>query len=123
VLPRPKGVGGARLAGAGKGKVMHTTGIVRKLDGLGRIVLPSEMRRTLGIRDGDELEINVENDRVILSKKHDVCIFCGAGDLTLQVQGRGICEACAGEVIGSRRMEIRLPNEAAKVGSGHTSGG
>ena len=55
---------------------MKSTGITRKVDELGRIVLPIEMRRTLDIAERDELEIFVENDRIVLQKYEPSCIFC-----------------------------------------------
>lgn len=55
---------------------MKATGIVRKLDDLGRIVLPIEFRRTLDIAERDELEIYMENDQIILRKYEPACIFC-----------------------------------------------
>ena len=55
---------------------MKSTGIVRKVDELGRIVLPIEMRRTLNIEEKDSLEIYVEGDNVILRKYQPTCIFC-----------------------------------------------
>ena len=57
---------------------MKSTGIVRKVDELGRIVLPIELRRTLDIAERDELEIYMENDRIILQKFEPACIFCGS---------------------------------------------
>lgn len=63
---------------------MHrrTTGMTRKVDDLGRIVLPAEIRRTFGIGEGDLLEIAVEDSRIILSKLQQHCTFCG-GDVDL----------------------------------------
>ena len=55
---------------------MKSTGIVRKVDELGRIVLPIEMRRTLDIAEKDALEIYVEGSSVILKKYKPSCIFC-----------------------------------------------
>ncbi|MCR4770979.1 MAG: AbrB/MazE/SpoVT family DNA-binding domain-containing protein, partial [Oscillospiraceae bacterium] len=56
---------------------MKTTGIVRQVDSLGRIVLPIELRRTLDIAERDSLEIYVEEDRIVLKKFAPSCIFCG----------------------------------------------
>ena len=56
---------------------MKSTGVVRKMDDLGRIVIPIELRRTLDIAERDELEIYMENDRIILQKFEPACIFCG----------------------------------------------
>lgn len=57
---------------------MKSTGIVRKLDELGRITLPIELRRTLGVEERDPLEIYVEEDRIILQKYAPTDIFTGA---------------------------------------------
>ena len=57
---------------------MKSTGVVRKIDELGRIVLPSEIRKVFGIHEGDELEISVNGEQVILEKRKDVCTFCSA---------------------------------------------
>jgi AbrB family transcriptional regulator, transcriptional pleiotropic regulator of transition state genes len=91
-----------------------TTGIVRKIDELGRIVLPSELRKVLGMRHGDELAISVDGDLVILEKRHDTCVFCGAESPSVEYRGRMVCERCAGEVSRLHPVEIRLPDEAAQ---------
>ena len=57
---------------------MKSTGIIRKVDDLGRIVLPIELRRTLDIAERDELEIFMENNRIVLQKYEPACIFCGS---------------------------------------------
>ncbi len=57
---------------------MKSTGIIRKVDELGRIVLPIELRRTLDIAERDELEIYMESDRIILQKFEPACVFCGS---------------------------------------------
>ena len=59
---------------------MKSTGIVRKVDNLGRIVLPVELRRTLGIDIHSDVEIYVDGDQVILKKYLPCCIFCGDAD-------------------------------------------
>ena len=78
---------------------MHDTGIVRRIDDLGRIVIPMELRRTLGIKVKDPLAIFVEGDRIILQKHRDACAICGdAADDMLDVRGRPVCGTCAGEI-------------------------
>ena len=73
---------------------MKSTGIVRKVDELGRIVLPIELRRTLGIEEKDRIEIFVEGESVILRKYQPACIFCdNAKDLILY-KGKNICPEC-----------------------------
>ncbi len=78
---------------------MKSTGIVRKVDELGRIVLPIELRRTLGIDDKDPLEIYVGDDgSVILRKYEPSCVFCGnAGDV-LTYKGKNLCRDCLKEM-------------------------
>ena len=56
---------------------MKSTGIVRKVDELGRIVLPIELRRTLDIAEKDALEIYVDGNSVVLKKYQPACVFCG----------------------------------------------
>ena len=73
---------------------MKSTGIVRKVDELGRIVLPIELRRTLGIEEKDRIEIFVDGESVILRKYQPACIFCdNAKDLILY-KGKNICPYC-----------------------------
>jgi transcriptional pleiotropic regulator of transition state genes len=88
---------------------MKSTGVVRKVDELGRIVLPSELRRVFAIREGDELEISVNGEQVILQKRTDVCTFCGAAEPPIEYKGRRVCEACAGDLGTKAKVEIRLP--------------
>ena len=77
---------------------MKSTGIIRKVDDLGRIVLPIELRRTLDIAERDELEIFLEDDRVILKKYESACVFCGAGFGLSAYKGKYICRDCAADV-------------------------
>ena len=73
---------------------MKATGIVRKVDELGRIVLPIELRRTLGIEIRDPLEIYVDGESIILKKYTPACILCGeAGDL-VEYKGKKVCRKC-----------------------------
>ena len=89
---------------------MKSTGVVRKIDELGRIVLPSELRRVFGIHEGDELEISVDGEQVILQKRQDLCLFCGAEAPTIEYKDRKLCEACAGEIAEiTNPSTIRLP--------------
>jgi transcriptional pleiotropic regulator of transition state genes len=89
---------------------VKSTGVVRKIDELGRIVLPSELRRVFGIHEGDELEISVDGERVILQKRQDVCVFCGADGPSVEFKARRLCDPCLTE-IRSRPLEVRLPDE------------
>ena len=73
---------------------MKSTGIVRKVDELGRIVLPIELRRTLDIAERDELEIYLDDDKVILRKYEPSCIFCGSSCGLVSYHGRNVCMEC-----------------------------
>ena len=77
---------------------MKSTGIVRKVDELGRIVLPIEMRRTLDIAEKDALEIYVEGLSVILKKYKPSCIFCDTTKDIVVFKGKNICPKCLKEL-------------------------
>jgi len=69
---------------------MKSTGIVRKVDELGRIVLPSELRNTLNIKEKDPLEIFIEDSRIILRKYEPSCIFTGIMDGLIEYKGKKV---------------------------------
>ncbi|BBB89975.1 MAG TPA: AbrB/MazE/SpoVT family DNA-binding domain-containing protein [Methylomusa anaerophila] len=73
---------------------MKATGIVRKMDELGRVVIPIELRRTFGIEEKDGLEIYVHNDRIILRKYEPACVFCGNADEVINFKGKNVCKDC-----------------------------
>ena len=77
---------------------MKATGIVRKVDELGRIVLPIELRRTLDIAERDPLEIYVDGSQIILKKYEPACIFCGNAKSVIHFKGRNICDDCLREL-------------------------
>lgn len=77
---------------------MKSTGIVRKVDELGRIVLPIELRRTLDIAEKDALEIYVDDDSIILKKYEPSCIFCGDSKDVFLFKGKNICPKCLEEL-------------------------
>lgn len=70
------------------------TGIRRKVDDLGRVVIPAGIRRSLGIREGDALEVHVDGEQVILAKPSDQCVFCGAEDGLVEFRSRNVCRSC-----------------------------
>ena len=70
---------------------MKSTGIVRKVDELGRVVIPIELRRTLGIEQKDALEIYVDNEHIILKKYEPACIFCDNARDVETYKGKNIC--------------------------------
>lgn len=78
----------------GRGKVVKSTGIVRRVDELGRVVLPIELRRTLNISDKDSLEIYVDGEKIILRKYEPACIFCGNAENIESFRGKNVCHTC-----------------------------
>jgi transcriptional pleiotropic regulator of transition state genes len=81
---------------------VKSTGIVRRVDELGRVVLPIELRRTLHIQDRDEIEIYVEGERIILRKYEPSCIFCGSASSVVTFRGKKVCKHC----VASLRNEV-----------------
>lgn len=77
---------------------MKSTGIVRKVDELGRIVLPIELRRTLDIAEKDALEIYVDGGSIILRKYKPSCIFCDSSKDVIQFKEKNICPKCLREL-------------------------
>lgn len=78
--------------------MLKSTGIVRKVDELGRVVLPIELRRTLDINLKDSLEIYVDGERIILKKYCPACIFCGEAESTVYFKGKNVCAKCLSEM-------------------------
>lgn len=74
--------------------MMKSTGIVRKVDELGRVVIPIELRRTLDIAEKDSLEIYVDGDKIILKKYEPACVFCGNAYNVENFRGKNVCRAC-----------------------------
>ncbi len=73
---------------------MKSTGVVRKVDRLGRVVIPIELRRNLDIEEKDALEIFIEGENIILKKYAPACIFCGQAKNVTSFKGKNICPAC-----------------------------
>lgn len=73
---------------------MKSVGIVRKVDELGRVVLPIELRRTLGIAEKDALEIYVDGENIVLKKYEPACIFCDNAKNVTTFKNRNICSEC-----------------------------
>ena len=73
---------------------MKATGIVRKLDTLGRVVLPKELRDLFDINCNDGLEIYVDNESIVLRKYEPDCIFCGDTKNIRSYNGKKICAEC-----------------------------
>lgn len=77
---------------------MMETGIARKIDDLGRIVIPAETRRLFNIREGDHLFISVEGGSIILRKMTDTCTFCGSNLKVTQFKDKGLCASCRAQI-------------------------
>lgn len=73
---------------------MKSTGIVRPVDNLGRIVIPMEIRSTFDINPKDSLEIFTDGEKIVLRKYRPSCIFCGNVDNTVYFEDKKICKKC-----------------------------
>ena len=78
--------------------MMRSIGVTRRVDELGRIVIPIELRRTMSIEEKDALEIFVDGDQIILKKYVPGCLFCGSCDDVINYKGKNICRACLAEL-------------------------
>ena len=77
---------------------MKATGIVRKLDQLGRIVIPKELRTTFDLKENDPIEIFVEGSDIILRKYQPACIFCNEATDVIQFEGKNVCKNCLAKI-------------------------
>ena len=77
---------------------MKSTGIVRKVDELGRIVLPIELRRTLDIAEKDSLEIFVDGGSIVLKKYQPACVYCDESRDVINFRGKNVCPNCKKEL-------------------------
>ncbi|MDD6175953.1 MAG: AbrB/MazE/SpoVT family DNA-binding domain-containing protein [Acutalibacteraceae bacterium] len=80
---------------------MKSIGIVRKIDAVGRIVLPIELRKTMNITDDSSLEIFVDDDKIVLKKYQPACIFCNEDDNVVLYKGKNICKNCIDALVKS----------------------
>lgn len=78
---------------------MRATGIVRKVDELGRIVIPIELRRTMDIDLRDNIEIFMDGENIVLKKKKESCVFCGSTGELENIRGREVCRSCIKELL------------------------
>ena len=79
---------------------MKTTGIVRKIDELGRMVIPKELRNTMDINVKDPMEIYVEGEKIILKKYEPGCIFCDNIEDIKEFKGKNVCSDCISNIKG-----------------------
>ena len=77
---------------------MKSTGVVRKVDELGRIVLPKELRKTMDIKEKDSMEIYVNGNEIILKKYQPCCMFCNSADDIHIIKGKNVCAECLKEI-------------------------
>jgi AbrB family transcriptional regulator, transcriptional pleiotropic regulator of transition state genes len=79
-----------------------TTGIIRHLDELGRIVIPIEIRKRFGLTERDALEIAVKNQTILLSRPKSTCVFCGSTRAVLGYRDQGVCQSCLAELTATK---------------------
>ena len=77
---------------------MKSTGVVRKIDELGRIVLPSSIRNHLDINANDSMEIFTDGEKIILKKYQPACIFCGDADEVVFFKDKRVCRNCLAQL-------------------------
>jgi len=77
---------------------MSSAGITRNIDRLGRIVVPIEFRRALGIGDHDPVEISLDANRIVVTKVERTCVFCAATDDLLRHRDRPVCRPCVADL-------------------------
>lgn len=73
---------------------MKPAGVVRKVDQLGRIVLPKSLRKRYLMNEGDPVEIFVQGDHIILERYRPKCVFCGSMTEVAEFKERYVCEEC-----------------------------
>ncbi len=79
---------------------MKSTGIIRNIDELGRLVIPKEIRKKMSIQNNAPVEIFVEDDKIIVKKSMDRCIICDGKDGLTEVKGKLVCADCKRELSG-----------------------
>lgn len=86
---------------------MKSTGIVRKIDGLGRIVIPMELRRTMGLEVKDPIEIFVDGNSIVLRMYRPGCEFCSNKDNLIKFEGRNVCASCIDKMSSKAKGESK----------------
>ena len=77
---------------------MKTSGVSRKIDEVGRIVIPKSIRKKQGLIDGTPLDISLEGDKIIMQKSQSSCLFCNESAELTKFKGRRICKKCLAEL-------------------------
>lgn len=88
---------------------MRSTGMSRKVDDLGRVVIPAEMRKAFGIKDGDLLDISVDENHIILTRREEACIFCSSTQDLKEFRNRMVCATCIGDLTGASEVSSWEP--------------
>ncbi len=78
---------------------MKYTGMVRKIDSLGRIVIPREIRSSFGIGEDTPLNISIDSERIVLQRYEPGCVFCGEIDGIRNISGKRVCRKCAESMV------------------------
>jgi transcriptional pleiotropic regulator of transition state genes len=86
------------MAANGNKRDAGRTGIVRHIDELGRIVIPSEIRKRFGFGVKDPVEISVRGETILLSRPQTICVFCGRSEGLSEYRGRCVCHTCIAEL-------------------------
>ena len=93
---------------------MESPGIRRKVDDLGRVVIPAAIRRSMGLGVGDEVDVTVEGDRIVLAKAADRCAFCGTDVELTHFRGKPVCWSCAAALRALDRERLGEPPPPAR---------
>jgi transcriptional pleiotropic regulator of transition state genes len=83
-------------------------GIVRRVDQLGRIVLPKSLRERYSMNEGDPVEIIVNGDNIILEKYRPKCIFCGSIELVIEYKDRYVCNVCTDQMTQHSQIQQQI---------------
>ena len=84
---------------------MKSTGVVRRVDELGRVVIPIELRNKFEIAEKDPIEISIEGSNIVLRKYENKCVFCGAIQPAIRYNGKLICSKCLREI--NKSVEVK----------------
>ena len=80
---------------------MKATGNLRRVDEMGRVVIPKKLRDSLNLQSEDSIEIFVEEDKIVLQKYEPGCLFCDSTENTIEYMGKQICLDCLKEMDNS----------------------
>ena len=84
------------------------TGVIRRIDQLGRVVVPAELRRALGLRQGDLIETRIENGRVVMIKVRPECAVCGSAANLIDMHAKHVCDDCVRGLV--EKTQARVAN-------------